>query len=67
MIEKALSPLSFLLDLGTSKSSWSADLRDRQDRQVNTGPGQRSAPAFRMADVVGIRGRTNEQSFKRSS
>ncbi|KAL6456695.1 hypothetical protein MHYP_G00352390 [Metynnis hypsauchen] len=30
MIEKALSPLSFLLDLGTSKSSWSADLRDRQ-------------------------------------
>ena len=27
--EKALSPLSFRLDLGTSRSSWSADLRHR--------------------------------------
>ncbi|KAL3314133.1 hypothetical protein Ciccas_007258 [Cichlidogyrus casuarinus] len=27
-IQKALSPLSFLLDLGTSRSSLSADLRD---------------------------------------
>ena len=26
-MEKALSPLSFCLDLGTSRSSWSAELR----------------------------------------
>ena len=35
-MEKALSPLSFRLDLGTSRSSWSADLRHREEHSHGT-------------------------------